>query len=354
MSIEILSSGASFPSYVLQHLLRQQRAAEVARKQIQIQSGFQRQINSEYSTRAKWNLLQPDIQVAVANLENILSRIDTIRSGVWNLLSLETNARTGDADSIAGFAAKFDAIIRSLNSTANQNVTPPNLIGSVFANDLSYSYIQNDLRDLVSTSHVDLSTGYYIVDSGGNTWRKKNSATDGTLVQYNSLGVETGKSVEVTRQLRLDDLNGSAIDFTILPGTASEESFTGATLFTNGLNVLDSWAYDGLATTSGRSRAESSLKSAMVMIDIQRAAFAGALVRAKFDLELAQDISNGATNRISSLNQMNLVALQEIADTATGENLAASAAATSNLILLQAYRNMFNTGMIGNFFDILA
>lgn len=64
--------------------------------------------------------------------------------------------------------------------------------------------------------------------------------------------------------------------------------------------------------------------------------------------------SNGATNRISSLGQMKLLDLQEIKDAASRENLAASAAATNTLLMLRAYRKMFDTVRIGNLFNIVA
>lgn len=352
MPLEILASGASLSSQSLQYLLQQQRAADAIRKQSRVQTNFQLESRPDSLSRAKLGAVQPDTQAAIAYLKDVVSRIDAIRTNVWKMLSLETNARTGDANSIAGYAGDFDAVIRSLNGIANQNVAPPNLLGSVFANDLSY--IKDIVGNRSSISHVDLSSGYYIVDSGGNTWKKNNSATDGTLVQYNALGAATGKSVEVTRQLRLDSLNAGTIGFTILPGTASEESFTGATLFTNGLNILDSWAYDGLATASGRSRAESSLKSAMAVIDVQSAAFKGALARAEFDLGLTQVAADGATGKISSLDQRKLLDLKEIEDAATRESRAAAAAATGNLIRLRAYRKMFDASRIGNLFNIFA
>ena len=72
----------------------------------------------------------------------------------------------------------------------------------------------------------------------GNKWAKNNVATDGALLQYTSADVLTGISAEVTRSLRLDALSGDTVGFTINQGTASEESFVGATLTTTGLNVL--------------------------------------------------------------------------------------------------------------------
>lgn len=336
----------SLTSTDLLRTLQQQRASATLKQQNTIRAQFRPRLNSEKIIATRETGFQPATQDAVSNLENVISRLGTIRGYVWDLLDFKTRSQTVDAATIDTYAARFDTTIRSLNTVADEVVVPPNLIGSTFATDLSY--IINSLGDRKSTSYVDLSTGYSIQDAVGNVWKKDSYANSGTLAQYTSTDVATGKKAEVSASIRLDSISGNLVDFTINPGTASEESFLGGTLSTTGLDVADSWLYASLSTTDGRARAEAALKSALTMIAIESAAFNGALARAKFDLGMAEIASAGATTNISSLNQARLLAMQEVSFTSNRESEASAIAVTRHQTLLQAYQYMFDSAIIGN------
>ncbi|MBL4691826.1 MAG: hypothetical protein JKY92_00655 [Magnetovibrio sp.] len=310
-----------------------------------IRTQFQPRLRAEKTTLTAQVGYQPDIQAAVSNLDKAISRLATIKSYVWDLLDFETKSRTADAATIATYTARFDTKIRSINRVADEIVVPPNLIGSTFSTDLSY--IINALGDRKSKSYVDLSTGYSIEDASGHIWKKDSYVNSGTLAQYSTLGVATGKSTEVSRSLRLDALNGNAINFTIHPGTAAQESFTGGVLSTTGLNIVDSWIYASLGTTEGRSRAEAALKSALTVIDIQSSAFNGALIRAQFDLGMAEIAAAGANTKISALNQAMLLSLQDVSNASRREKDASDLAITHQKTLLQAYQSLFDTAVMG-------
>ncbi len=356
-------SGSGYSILSLQSQLQKFRADQLARDQAVIRNGFSQKTGAQRRIGSQWDALRPDIDMAVGHLKELISRVEVIRGYVRKLADLENRARTGTAGQIAEYAEDFDDTLRKLNAAANAASQAPNLIGGLFAND--YSYINDITGGQASFPYADLSSDYTIVDSDGNTWAKSTSTErilingawidDGSdtsmLVQYDSSGAATGKSAVITLDLQLDSLGGDTIGFTVI---STGESFAGATLSTDGLNILDAWAYAGLATDAGRARAATAIATALTTVTARIGAYESALARARFDLGFSEILATGTNNRISELNQQLLLALQESSDAAVRGNDAAAFANSRNSALRESYLALLKTGVPGTYFDIQA
>ena len=244
----------------VQHRARLMNANIQAGEQAIARSNFVPQLDSEPYSANKWAELRPNINAAADQLGTLVDRVQDIRDKVSTLLSINAYAASADSDALEQYVKLFNSATQSINNLANSTIQVPNLVGTDY--DVDIAYFSNPELDVAAISHRDLSSGYVITESGGNYWAKDDTSTDVTLLQYDSSGAETGKSAIINQELRLDSYSGSTIGFTIHAGTASEESFTSATIATNGLGILDAWGYDGLATSTGRANAESDLRSA--------------------------------------------------------------------------------------------
>ncbi len=354
-------SGSGFSILSLQSRLQKFRADQLARDQAVTLNGFTQKIDAERRLGSRWDALRPDIDKAVGHLQDLISRVEIIKGYVRKLADLENRARTGTADQIAEYVEDFDNTLRKLNAAANATSQAPNLIGGAFAND--YSYINGITGGQGSFPYADLSSNYTIVDAGGNTWAKSTStdrilingtwiedgSNDSMLVQYDSSGAATGKSAVITLDLQLDSLSGSTIGFTII---STPESFAGATLSTDGLNILDSWAYAGLATAAGRARAATAIDTALTTVKAKIGVYESALARAEFDRGFSEVYATGTNSRISDLNQQQLLALQESSQAAVRDNEAIAFAISRNTALMESYLALLKTGSPGAYLNI--
>jgi len=354
-------SGSGFSILTLQSRLQKFQADQLARDQVATRNRFSQKVDAQRRVGSEWAALRPDIDVAVSHLEDLISRVEVIKGYVRKLADLKNRARSGTASQIAEYVFDFDDTLRQLNAAANAASQVPNLIGETFANDFSYI---NDITGGQGTfPYTDLSSNYTIVDSGGNTWAKSTSAdtivingisfqagsNDSVLVQYNSSGVATGKSAVITQDLQLNSISGSTIGFTKI---STSDSYAGATLSTTGLNILDSWAYEGLATSAGRSRAASAIDSALTTINAKIDSYVSALARAQFDKGFSDIYATSTNDRISVLNQQQLLALQEISQAADRERTAIAVAINRNAELRTSYLALLKTGAPGNILNI--
>lgn len=335
----------------IQNQARLINARRVAGLQTLTRSTYAPQISAANRSGTQWVELKPSINAAASQLDVLISRVRTIRDKVSTLLTINSAAATANSTDLAQDVILFDAAIRDLNGLANFTSQNPNLVGTDY--DVNIAYFSNPDLDVTRVVHRDLSSGYTLTESGGNYWAKDDISTDLVLLQYDSSGVATGKSAVVNQELRLDSLSGSTIAFTIHAGTASEESFTGATLATNGLGIVDAWAYEGLATSNGRALAETALRSALSTLDSNLASLNGALAQARFDYGIAEVNAEGSGSKISAVNQRQLLALQEHTDTATNANLALAVAVSRNIGLRNSYLNLLGISDTGNAVNIV-
>jgi hypothetical protein len=335
----------------IQNQVRFINARRIAAEQAVTRSTYGPQISAASRAGTQWVELKPAINAAASQLDVLISRVRSLRDKVSTLLTINNSAATANSTDLAQDVILFNAALRDLNGLANFTTQNPNLVGTDY--DVNIAYFSNPDLDVTRVVHRDLSSGYTLTESGGNYWAKDDISTDLVLLQYDSDGVETGKSVVVNLELRLDSLSGSTIAFTIHAGTDSEESFTGASLATNGLGILDAWGYDGLATSDGRALAETTLRSALKTLDGNLASLNSALAQARFDFGIAEVNAEGSGSKISAVNQRQLLALQEHTDNAGNADLALAVAINRNIALRNGYLNLLGISSLGNAVNVL-
>lgn len=335
MEVSSVIGGTSFSVLSLQNQARQLNARQQANDLTIARAPYRQQIQTENVKGSDWIELRPGIDAAVAHLEAEVARIEDLRDQVRTLIRYESEARTADSAALDQLNLNFSTTLRALNQLANTTSLTTNLIGTEYG--LEVSYFANPELDVAAVYHRDLSNDYALVEQSGAYWLKTDLNTDVALVQYDSSGTATGKEVIINQDIRVDDITGSTIDFTIFAGTDAEESFTNASISTSGLGVLDAWAYGDLATTEGRALAESTLRTAISTLNSNLAELNGALAQARFDSGLAQVTAEGAGTQISNLNQRQLLELQELKNEATNRDIALSAAISSNNVLRNGY-----------------
>jgi len=356
-------SGSRASILSLQSQLQRFRANQLARQQAATYNNFSHKVGTQRRVGREWEALRPTIDEAAGHLEDLIARAEVIKGYVRKLGDLENRARTGSASQIAEFVVDFDKTLRSLNAAANATSQDPNLIGGTFSN--SYAYL-NDISGGEGTfPYNDLSSNYSIVDSGGNIWAKSTTtermvingvwieggSDDSVLTQYDSSGTATGKSAIITQDLQFNSLSGSTLSFTQL---STSTTYAASTLSSTGLNILDSWAYAGLATSAGRARAATTIDAALTTVNAKIQGYESALTRANFDRGFAEVHATGANGRISNINSQQLLTLQEQSQATVRNNEATNFAINRNTGLRESYMALLKTGSTGSYVNIRA
>jgi hypothetical protein len=350
MVISSQVNGSTFSTLALHTQAQQVISNKLTKAQSITRAANQSDISTENWIGSKWQSLQPGIATAIEHLETVGERIGDLRTSVETLLYWNDQAATATASQLSEYVGYFDAAIRDLNAVANSTAQIPNLLGATLNTELSYT--RNFDYDRATVAYGDISTAYYLVDSGNNLWRKDDASFGTTLTQYDSSGVATGKSAAVTHDVRLDSFSGSTATFTIHAGTSAQETIAGATLVTSGLGITDSWLYGGLATSSGRALADTALRAALVKLDARSANINSALSVAKYDSGIASVNAEASGRSISSANLRQMIDLQESGDQFERDSLALSVATDRNRGLRAAYLGLLRSRPIGSLIDV--
>lgn len=298
-------------------------------------SGIKRQIDG-------WGDLRKDLLKTTQFLEGMVRKVESIRDTVGTMTTTAYSARNQSTLSSGSYKFRFDAGVRSINSAADDNGLTPNLIGSAEVSD--YKYYTDLSGDSQTVGHYALGTDYYIVDTGGKKWVREPEAQLVLQRRDADSGATTGEQASLSTGIRLDsyDRTTNEVTFTIQPGTSEEASFTG-TLHASGLKVLDSWLYDSLTSSAGRSNALEDLHKATSVVKVQLAKYNGALAKADFHNENANTTMTGLASKIDALTTEQLLALQKT-DTerqlVSGLNRAKVEASTA---IRREYFKMFET-----------
>ncbi len=273
----------------------EQRGVE---KSEQIAAEYGQKTNTLGRESARWEDVRADIQAAKDVIGGTLSRIKSIRNSLNNMISnvnkAEQNSHDPTGPSI--YAAAFDSYLNGADSNAKNTSLSPNLIG-VAKQELTYRV---GIYGTTSTiASANLSSDYYVIDTDGKYWSLNRTAK--TLKRYDVYPDEPTSTVgHFVGGLKLDSLTGDTISFTVAPDTATPESFTG-TLYRNGLSIMDSWAYDGLATSDGRTRALEDLNAAKYAVDLEIRRYEIALTTSDFYDKVAKRAIDGLTEQTNDL-----------------------------------------------------
>ncbi|MHA1599094.1 MAG: hypothetical protein ACTSV1_10260 [Alphaproteobacteria bacterium] len=328
----------------LQLQLANYNGLKLAVEQGRIADGYQQKVNSVNLDANKYRDLSGDLDDVVAFLtrtanraEQISKKLDDLRTLVWKARYWGNNGDGGI--SYEGYSQAFDAIVRSINSTANSTSDSPNLLGS--AQHSSFTYYSTVSGQQETVTRTFLGTDYEIVDSGSNTWKRVGEFSK-LLTQYDSTGAETGKYAHISTGISRDSLSGSTVGWTISPDTTDAESFTG-TITLSGLKIGDSWYYDGLSSSDGWDKAKEDLDYAIAWANGNAARLNGALASATFYRAKADTAISGYRNLIDDYTIAQALELQEAESTYNAKNDISVLSAANNQAVRDQYSKLLTS-----------
>ena len=280
-----------------------------ARQEQIIRSGQQTQIEVVNQPTNKPRKSNEELTKIISFLSNVVDRIKTIRRLADNLTAEVSKAdRFGAGDS----AVQFDVTLAQLSRVAGQTSTAPNLLNS--SSNTDFAFLTTEDGRVVTLSGAALGTGFTITEAGNAFGTDLSTTGENRTVIFSDHEAGVLRQVDplkepfaaplaanfaaISRDVRLDSIDKfdpDKVTITVFPGTTAAKTFTG-TVTREGLGVLDSFLYDGLATAAGRSRAFEDLRAAKATIDAELARFEGALKSARLisgqrDLSLAGFVS---------------------------------------------------------------
>ncbi len=239
---------------------------KIALRNQAINGAHQQRISRLNSGVDKWLAVRKSVGDAASVVHATVGRAKTILGKIDSMILNVNKAgqpTTGQTNTDM-YAASFDAVLKSIQTDAKNTRMSPNMIGR---SGPRLTYKTSPTGSTGSVQGAFIGNDYYITDSAGKRWVPDRTAK--ILRRYDNYpDGSTNKVGAFNGGLRLDSISGDAITFTIAPNTASPESFSG-TLSRDGLRVMDSWYYNGLATDADRQKAISDLKSARVAVDLE-------------------------------------------------------------------------------------
>ncbi|MHA1597999.1 MAG: hypothetical protein ACTSV1_04690 [Alphaproteobacteria bacterium] len=255
--------------------------SQASKKTEQINNSYQQKINSVEFDAKRWKNIEEDIEEARGEVVDARNRAQGVLNYINDAIREINKAEQNSGDSgfaAAGYAAAFDSRLRTIERRVNDPRTPGlNLLGK-FEPDLSFNVRPSGNTATVAGQYV--GNDYYIIDSDGNRWQPDSRAK--ILKQYSDYpDSPTSKAGNYATGLQLDSISGDTITFTVAPDTATPEQFTG-TVYRSGTKVMNSWFYDGLETTDGRSRALADLGEAKEALTLEVTRYTTSLTTTEF------------------------------------------------------------------------
>lgn len=271
--------------------LQESYQAKATQKVQDVADRHQTKINTINRDVEKWRTVKADIGQAASTISGFVGSAKSVLASIDNLISTVNKAKLSAADADSDFrpdnySSIFDSQLRSLNMSADSGSRGVNPMGP---SEPDFKY-QIDLYGETNTvSGNFIGTGYTITEADGKIW--KADVPNKLLYQYGTDGGKTGK-VGAFGDLQLDSLSGTAISFTTGADTASPESYSG-TLSRTGTELLNAWAYEGLATDTGRDAALADLYDAKTAIELEVKRYETAYATAGFYEERANTYVQG-------------------------------------------------------------
>jgi len=281
--MSVLSPPPTNANYQLVMLTSQMELANQVKMQKKTESvgnPYDTTVNSLERDKDAWQKVEKDVGQASSKIAGTIGRLKSVKSRLDAMLGTinKANLAKDDPDFNADvYGIAFDAMLKSLTNDIEKNKDVPNLLGK---GDPKLEYLISPTFEKASVTGSAIGGNYYIIDSEGKHWELNREA--GNIKRYNEYPDDPTSTVGgLDGGIRLDSLVDDQISFTIGADTASPESFSG-TLYTEGLAVMDSWAYNNLESDTDRDDAITAVKTAQAPINYQVSRFESALTISQF------------------------------------------------------------------------
>ena len=304
-----------------------------------ITSHYTARINSVNLTKDRWTAVRSGIQDARSIISTTASKAQSILASIDNMITAVNKAEQNSDESYSAkvYAASFDAYLSGLDSTAKSSSVQPNLLGTAKA-ELTYRASINGTTTTINSAF--LGSDYYIIDDEGKYWALDRSAK--TLKRYDEYPDDPTSTVgNFQTGIQLDSLSGDSITFTIGQDTADPQTFSG-TVYRKGLEILDSWAYDGLATSDGRTRALADLKAAKAAIELEVRRYQIAFTTSDFYEKVANEAIVGLRKKTDGYMIQQAAEIQEAQDQLARDYQNATNSVAQSISMQNQYAKLLN------------
>lgn len=271
---------ASAPNFLFDQI-RESTALRFAEKKVAIDETFNARAASLNAESDRFISVKAQINNANAAVENGQESIAEIRSALLAIRTPVALAAEPDED-IEFRATEFDLAFNNINNEANRLGVGFNLVGEVNRVDYTPNEIEyrSDLG-IRSTTLQGTHAGadYRINVDDGTVWIpelgvdliQQFSALQGEELTTTTVGGEEISNAASTRNAVTlisydDETKAITFEVTIDPDAAAI-SYTG-TLERDGIGLMPSWFYEGLATEAGRARAFEDINEAESLLTL--------------------------------------------------------------------------------------
>ncbi len=305
----------------------------------------------------RWTHVRDGLQDVIDELGGTVGRVETIRGKLQDLVSRTFLAQYGDSISEDSHAAIFNAIVKAINSTAEERGRLTNLIGEAAESGLNYITDIYQARETVDDTFLGTD---YVIEQDGGVYEWRRDTEHGYFLRQHEAdsGTETGVFTTISGGVRLDSISGSDITFTINYETDDATQYSG-TIITEGLGILDAWAYENLTTSDGRTRAFDAINTAKGIVDGEIARLKGALASAQYFDNKALIRSDAIDDKVDNTTRSALLNLQEAQTQAERQQFISDAIVEGNRNLRYRFKQLLqyapqNAGISEALVDVLA
>lgn len=339
MAMTVLSqfTAGSFDQAQLLSQMQQTFQQNAQKKTDAINNSYNADINSVNMTSDRWKTVRTGIQEGRSVVSNNLARAKQVLSALDSMIMSVNKAGNSEDGYASAYASAFDSYLSGLDRTAGTTNTEPNLLGEA-KKTLTYRVGINGTTTTVNSAFI--GSDYYIIDSEGKYWDV--NRTSKIIKRYDTYPDEpTSIAGNFETGLQLDSISGDDVTFTVGANTATPQTFSG-TIHRKGLHVLDSWAYDGLATAAGRQRALDDLKDAKTAVQLEIRRYNVAFTTSDFYDSVASQSITGLRKKTNQMMIEQATAISEEQNKLAREFQMASSAVTQSIAVQNQYAKMLN------------
>jgi len=255
--------------------LQSQYGSHIAAKAALIESDYGVKISGIDRQAQQWKDFQAELEKPRGVVSGTIGRLKGMRGLIDSLIQTVGKA---DLDSQSGtlsdgYRSAFDSMLKSLRSRVDKATDSPNLLGKTGARELLIPTGLYGATQSVRQNYKGVD--YKILDTSGEQWAP--DYVGNLLRRYDSYPDDPSSvSGNLASGVRLDSLAGDDVTFTVAPGTADPQTFTG-TIDREGIGLVDAWFYENLSTQDGRDRARADLTAAKKNLDLEIHRYQGTL-----------------------------------------------------------------------------
>lgn len=312
--------------------IRESTALRFAEKKVAIDEIFEARASSLNAESDRFIAVKAQINNASAAVENGQDSIADIRSA---LLAIRTPTALAAevGEDIEFRASEFDLAFNNINNEANRLGAAFNLVGEV--NRVDYTPNEIEYRSDLGVRSTTLEgthagADYRINVDDGTVWIpelgvdliQQFSALQGEKLETTTVGGEEISSAASTRNAVTlisydDETKAITLEISIDPD-APAISYTG-TLERDGIGLMPSWFYEGLATEAGRARAFEDINEAESLLTLSEGKIGKAAAQVSADADridrefdrLASEKTDAQLKQFDDVDQLLVQATQQ-------------------------------------------